>query len=64
MSTEQTFGNHHLQPPLKAPDCPRCAATMRLISVVPHEHYGNLDERRFTCEVCGETFADAVARLD
>jgi hypothetical protein len=37
---------------------------MRLISVVPHEHYSNLDERRFTCEACDETFADVVARLD
>jgi hypothetical protein len=36
---------------------------MRLIDVVPHQHYCNLDERRFTCDACGEVFADVLARL-
>jgi transposase len=37
---------------------------MRLTSIVPHEHYRNLEERRFTCAACGGTFADAVAQVD
>ena len=64
MSTEHTYGSDPLQPPVKAPDCPRCATAMRLTGIVPHEHYSNLAERRFTCAACGGTFADAVALLD
>ena len=64
MSTEYAYGSEPLQPPLKAPNCPHCARTMRLTSFVPHKHYRNLEERRFTCAVCGGTFADAVALLD
>jgi len=63
MSTEHAFENGPLQPPVKPPECPRCAAPMRLTSIVPHEHYHNLEERRFTCAACGTTFADAVALL-
>jgi transposase-like protein len=64
MSTEHAYGSDRLQPLLRAPECPRCTMTMRLICIVPHDRYRNLDERRFRCEVCPETFSDTAARLD
>jgi hypothetical protein len=36
---------------------------MRFECVVPHQRFGNLDERRFRC-ICGATFIDVVARLE
>jgi hypothetical protein len=36
---------------------------MRFVCLVPHQRFGNLDEKRFLC-ACGATFIDVVARLD
>jgi hypothetical protein len=48
---------------LRPPDCPQCATLMRLVCIVPHHRFSNLNERRFACD-CGETFIDVVARSD
>jgi hypothetical protein len=52
-----------LRPPLRPPDCPQCGTLMRLVCIVPHHRFSNLNERRFACD-CGETFIDVVARSD
>jgi hypothetical protein len=36
---------------------------MRFDCRVPHQRFGNLDEKRFLC-TCGATFIDVVARLE
>ena len=60
--------SHHREPdpqplPVRTPDCPRCFAPMRLVRIIPHEHFSNLDDRLFACE-CGEQIRDAAERLD
>jgi hypothetical protein len=37
---------------------------MRIVSVVPHARFTNLDVREFKCEVCGATTSDVVARVE
>jgi hypothetical protein len=49
--------------PVRPPYCPRCFAQMRLVRIVPHEHFGNLDDRLFACD-CGEQVSDTAERLD
>jgi hypothetical protein len=36
---------------------------MRLVRIMPHEHFGNLDDRLFACD-CGEQVSDTAERLD
>jgi hypothetical protein len=50
-------------PPFRPPTCLHCAKDMRLVSVVAHQRFVNLDVRNFAC-ACGETASDVVARLD
>jgi hypothetical protein len=45
------------------PICLDCAKPMRLVSVVPHDRFKNLDVRNFECEVCRATASDVVARV-
>ena len=49
------------QPPLRFPECPRCKVQMRLVVILPHLWFRNLDNRLFACH-CGERISEVVAR--
>jgi len=42
--------------------CPDCAAPMRVMLVVPHEKYANLDDRTYEC-TCGRMVELAIAKV-
>jgi hypothetical protein len=63
MPTQRVREYHSYRPSMSSPDCPHCATPMRFVCLVPHQRFGNLDEKRFLC-ACGATFIDVVARLD
>jgi hypothetical protein len=42
--------------------CPKCAQSMHLTIIEPHERYKNLENRTFGC-ACGEMVTVVVARL-
>jgi len=37
---------------------------MRIVSVVPHPRFTNLDVREFKCDACGDSTSDVVARVE
>jgi hypothetical protein len=51
-------------PPATVPPCRDCSHPMRIVSVVPHDRFQNLDVRNFRCEVCGADTSDVVARVE
>ena len=63
MPTQRVREYRSYRPPMSSPDCPHCTRPMRFEGLVPHQRFGNLDERRFLCD-CGAKFIDVVARLE
>src|SRR5882757_8827436 len=63
MPTQRVHEYQSCCPPMSSPHCPHCMLPMRFECVVPHQRFGNLDERRFLC-ACGAKFIDVVVRLE
>jgi hypothetical protein len=51
-------------PIASVPICLDCSNPMRIVSVVPHDKFKNLDVRNFKCEICGAKTSDVVARVE